>query len=170
VVTIIRHLIKIIAMKKLVAIYLHDVVVNYNRRFVCQLPPSFRVFNPAGTDDIDTLAPGKRRADPGEEVPGEPKKPKRDGDARERSEYIENRHQIEEFKMRESENWKTDYCGKCIDDRPAWKGKGKMCPRWHIKGDCFEDCAHAASHVSDDEVSEEKREEFRYYLEKVRND
>ena len=45
-----------------------------------------------------------------------------------------NSKQMEEFKMRENEDWKK-FCGNTVQDRFDWNDDGcKMCPRWHPKG------------------------------------
>ena len=49
--------------------------------------------------------------------------------------HVQNKNQIEEFKIREGESWKNGFCGKCVDACPIWKGnkREKMYPRWHSK-------------------------------------
>eukprot|EP00957_Ditylum_brightwellii_P084847 6451644-Ditylum_brightwellii.AAC.1 len=72
--------------------------------------------------------------------------------------------------MREGEDWKLTFCGKRAEARPTWKGKVKMCLCWNTKGGCFKDWKHVESHVKASQISEEKREEYRAYLSKVRGE
>ena len=46
--------------------------------------------------------------------------------------YVQNTNQVEEFKIQEGESWKNNFCGKCVDACPMWKGsdKIKMCNRY----------------------------------------
>lgn len=153
----------------------NDRIINFsdiiddvlNRRFVLQLPPSFREFNPTDSDAEAGTGSGKRKVDSGEETPGGPKKPKKEGVDKG---PVHNQHQLEDFKLKEGESWKDTFCGKCVDERPVWNGKVKMCPRWHIKGVCFKNCHHAESHVPKDRISDEKRKEFLGFMKKCRKD
>eukprot|EP00957_Ditylum_brightwellii_P191108 14551275-Ditylum_brightwellii.AAC.1 len=72
--------------------------------------------------------------------------------------------------MKEGKTWKGTFCGKCTDCKPNWNDNCKMCPRWHINGNCFKDCKNAASHVPENEVSNAKELEFIEYMETVHND
>ena len=132
-----------------------------NSRFFVDLPPSFTtVSGPTDSDGSDNQGSRKRTADP------DPAKEKRS------KKNVQNEDQIEEFKLKPGESWRDNICGKCTDDRPAWKGhaKVKMCIRWHIKGDCFGDCKHKDSHVPANEVPEKEKGNFRKFLKKVRGD
>jgi hypothetical protein len=35
---------------------------------------------------------------------------------------------------------------------PAWTDKTRMCARWHLKGNCFNNCSRAISHVRNDKI------------------
>eukprot|EP00957_Ditylum_brightwellii_P182991 13938032-Ditylum_brightwellii.AAC.1 len=53
---------------------------------------------------------------------------KRKGQALERGNedkkrWIDNPDQIDDFKMKEGEDWKSTFCRKCAEARPTWKGK-----------------------------------------------
>jgi len=45
-----------------------------------------------------------------------------------------------------------------------------MCPRWHSKGDCFDDCRNKASYVPGNEVPDHEKYEYKKYLKKVRGE
>jgi hypothetical protein len=45
-----------------------------------------------------------------------------------------------------------------------------MCTRWHLKGDCYDNCARAVSHVTNDNIPDKKRAEFLTFLSKCRKE
>ena len=55
--------------------------------------------------------------------------------------------------MKSNESWSENWAGRLNMDKPFWdrnkcqKGDCKMCPRFHIRGNCLEDCINAKSHV-----------------------
>jgi hypothetical protein len=51
-------------------------------------------------------------------------------------------------------------------ERPSWDGKINMCTRWHIKGDCFDDCSRKESHVGKDKIPADKKANFLTYMSK----
>ena len=59
-----------------------------------------------------------------------------------------------EYKMLEGEDFRKVYCGKNAQFRPFWdKAKGtKMCPPFHSKWYCFDNCDMIDSHVEKDKV------------------
>ena len=80
-----------------------------------------------------------------------------------------NDHQFEDFKLRQGEKWQK-YVGAHISHRPTWNDSCGMCARWHIKGDCFQGCKNADSHVPKEEVPRDKELAMRKYVKKVRDD
>ena len=125
--------------------------------FQMNLPPSsFRSSNDENPspDKEEETGPTKRR---------------KTTDTRKDRKKVVNDSQFDQFKLREGEDWARDFCGKCVDQRPFWKGKCKMCARWHILGNCFGSCHHAESHVPKEEVPKEKEEAFGKYVNAVRN-
>jgi molybdenum cofactor biosynthesis enzyme MoaA len=132
-----------------------------NNRFYLSLPPSFTMINNEEEKEggQNLRAPIDKRK--GAEL-------ERGSDDKRR--WIDNPDQIAEFKMKDGEDWKSTFCGKCAEARPTWKGKVKMCPRWNTKGGCFKDCKHGESHVSASQIPENKRAEYRVYLNKVRGE
>ena len=74
--------------------------------------------------------------------------------------------------MKEEEDWKKDFVGEHTKLKPSWNGpsgKTKMCISWHMKGDCFRDCKHAASHVKADEIPNGKVLAMKKYIAKCRD-
>ena len=55
-----------------------------------------------------------------------------------------------------------------MNDRPSWGQHGKMCTRWHIRGDYFKDCKNKDSHVGKDKIPNDKKEGMLKYIKKVR--
>ena len=60
--------------------------------------------------------------------------------------------------MKDGEDWKKNFVGKSSGDVPFWEKEErsptdcKTCKRFHIHGDCFKDCANAASHVAKGDI------------------
>ena len=120
------------------------------------------------------LPPNTKTIDNGKEAKfgeeGERKKrkpnPKEDG-----KRHITNEGQHPDLKMKESEDWKKDFVGKHSKIKPFWESSGKvrMCVHWHVKGDCFKDCEHSASHVKADDIPEAKLTAMKKYIAKCRD-
>ena len=73
--------------------------------------------------------------------------------------HIINESQHPDLKMKENKDWKKDFVGKHTKLKPLWdspSGRVKMCIRWHVKGDCFKDCEHSASHIKAEEIPNAK--------------
>ncbi len=51
--------------------------------------------------------------------------------------YMTNPAPISEFLMKDGENWKKHFAGKCSKVRPKWDDTTFMCACWHIRGKCF---------------------------------
>ena len=71
------------------------------------------------------------------------------------------------FAMTDKEKWK-DFCGVCNDSKPKWDGRTVMCPRWNIRGFCFDNCRNISSHVEDEENPPGKKAEMKAWMAKVR--
>ena len=61
---------------------------------------------------------------------------------------VENLEQDKDFAMATGEFWKEPFSKQFPQNRPSWEGKVKMCTRWHIKGNCYNNCARVTSHVT----------------------
>ncbi len=77
---------------------------------------------------------------------------------------------ISEFLLKDCENWKEHFAGKCSKDCPKWDDTTIMCTRWHIRGECFDDCNNKASHVGASAVPQAKKVKFLAYITKVRRE
>jgi hypothetical protein len=77
---------------------------------------------------------------------------------------VKNHGQPDEFKLAEGETWIHTFANLLPHNRPAWNEKVKMCAHWHIKGDCYDNCARAVSHMSKDNIPSNKRESFLTFM------
>ena len=75
-----------------------------------------------------------------------------------------------EYKMLEGEDFKKVYCGKNTQHRPLGdRAKGtKMCPRFHSKHHCFDNCDMIDSHAGKDKVPVAVDVEYKKFLKKFR--
>jgi hypothetical protein len=87
---------------------------------------------------------------------------------RENENHVTNDDQVAEFKMKPEEDWRDKFRSALMGDRPFWGQNGRMCTRWHIRGDCFKDCNNKASHVGKDKIPGEKKVAMKNYIKKVR--
>ena len=70
--------------------------------------------------------------------------------------------------MKHNESWQGNFANRNIKGHVPWGPNNcKMCPRWFINGYCFEDCAHAASHVKASEVPADKKSAFSNFMEAI---
>ncbi len=84
-----------------------------------------------------------------------------------RERITKNPSPIPEFLLKDGENWKKQFAGKCSNDRPKWDNSTFMCARWHIRGECFVDCNNKASHVGASAIPQAKKDDFLAYITKV---
>ena len=125
-----------------------------SQSFNISLPPAFKVqatgeaINPFETNEHAGEERGKRK--------------------REDTIKVTNDDQEPAFKMKSEESWQDNFRNKLHGDKPFWDQNKKMCTRWHIRGDCFNDCQSRASHVGKDKIPRDKKEEMKKYINKVR--
>ena len=120
--------------------------------FNISLPPAFK------GQSTSVIDPFKASEQTGEK--------RKRGDADEN--HVVNNDQVAEFKMKPEEDWRNNFRNVCMHDRPSWDQNGKMCTRWHIRGDCFKDCKNKASHVGKDKIPNDKKEGMQKYIQTVR--
>ncbi len=85
---------------------------------------------------------------------------------------VKNKSQHKSFKLKEGESWKKTFkTVKNTDDRPSWEGKKtkKMCIKYHILGNCFDNCDRLESHVPKDQIPAVKVTEMCAFITKCRN-
>jgi len=123
-----------------------------SQSFNISLPPAFKV---QSTSIMDPFSANEQT--------GEKRKREEAEDRR-----VFNNNQVAEFKLKPEEVWANTFRGACMDDRPSWGQHGKMCARWHVRGNCFKDCKNKDSHVGKDKITNEKKEGMLKYIKKVR--
>ncbi len=140
-----------------------------NGTFVTTLPPSFKVVH-AGTnafaadDAKQAVAAGVNAGEAGE---GKGRGKKRKSENRNGS-LVKNPVPDEDLAVKPGESWAETFSKNLPKDRPSWDGKINMCARWHIKGDCFDDCSRKESHVGKDKIPADKKASFLTYMSKCR--
>jgi hypothetical protein len=134
------------------------------------LPPSFaKVSGQATTLSAPTenkQADGKNKG--GSKDGKGQKKQKSDHDGN--GNLVKNTTQPVKFKLTAGESWKDNFATILPHDRPAWTDKIWMCTRWHLKGDFYDNCARAVSHVTNNNIPDKKRAEFLTFLSKCRKE
>eukprot|EP00957_Ditylum_brightwellii_P056440 4278081-Ditylum_brightwellii.AAC.1 len=134
-------------------IELRDIVNDVvNSRFYLSLPPLFTMIN------VDEKREGSQNTNKlGSGLNNKWKGPELEKDSEDKMRWINNTDWIAEFRIREGEDWKSTFCGKCAEARPTWKGKVKI-------------CKHTKSHVDANQISDEKKADYTTYLKKVRGE
>ena len=74
----------------------------------------------------------------------------------------------EDFNLRTGETWRDTFSKQFPQNRPTWVDEIKMSVRWHIKGDCYDNCARAISHVSKDKIPADRKADFLTFMSKCR--
>jgi hypothetical protein len=95
---------------------------------------------------------GKYKGGEGEDGKGRKKRKSKDG----KGNSVKNTTQPDEFKLTASKNWKEHFANILPHNRPAWREKVRMCTRWHLKGDCYDNCLRVISHVTNDKIPDNK--------------
>ncbi len=70
------------------------------------------------------------------------------------------------FKLTAGESWKDNFAMILPHNQPVWMGKIWMCARWHLLGDCYNNCTRAVSHVTNNNIPDNKWAEFLTFLPK----
>jgi hypothetical protein len=81
---------------------------------------------------------------------------------------VKNPEQLKEFKMANGESWDKIFRSQCPKECPNFSKDYKMCARWHIKGDCFDTCPRALSHVPGSRITPKQKEAFLGFMKKCR--
>jgi hypothetical protein len=136
-----------------------------NGTFTMPLPPSFKRIN-------SKAAINKRSSN---DLAKEDSKKEQKSDKKEKQEklvIVKNKHQHKSFKMNQNKSWKRFFKSAYIDSRPSWDGKKtkKMCIKWHIHGECFENCNRKESHVPKEDIPPAKVKEMCAFMAKCRSE
>jgi hypothetical protein len=140
-----------------------------NGTFVMTLPPSFKVVH-AGTNAVaadNTKQAATAEANTGEagEGKGRGKKCKSENG---NGSLVKNTAPDKDLAMKPGKLWAETFSKKLPRDWLSWDGKINMCARWHIKGNCFDDCSRKESHVGKEKILADKKASFLTYMSKCR--
>jgi hypothetical protein len=132
-----------------------------NRTFTMPLLPSFKRINSKAAINKHS----------GNDLAKEDNKKKQKSNKKEKqrkSVIIKNKHQHESFKMKQNESWKRNFKSACIDSRPSWDSKKteKMCIKWHIHWECFDNCNRKESHIPKEDIPPMKVKEMCAFMAK----
>ena len=85
------------------------------------------------------------------------------------SSFIENKETIEGCNLLENEDYRAVFLGKDKGNkRPNCSLGCKMCPKWLLKGGCWEDCVFKASHVPPSKFSNDEKKAFKGWMDYCR--
>ncbi len=131
--------------------------------FELKLPSSFAA--PRNKD-----APKKDPADNAKN-PGGKKQGGKGGPGEKRiNKRVNNSSPCHQFKLKQGEMWAYDFANMRVLDRVHWEGNCKMCPRWNIRGHCFDNCVNTDSHVEANKINPAKISEFKEFMQLIRDD
>ena len=121
-------------------------------RFYLDLPKSFKMEEDKGDEKLGPV----------------PKKPKIENN--EVGNRLNNNNPNPDYCLLDGESFKKVFCGRNFFQRVPWdKNKNiHMCPRWHSKGYCFDNCRNIESHVPQAQVSAQMDTEYKKFLKKIR--
>jgi len=137
-----------------------------NGQFIMTLPATFKKIqgNQRKVNHEDTVVIGVGKGDLGKGGPELDRRgKKRVIDQELAVSRVKNDQQCNEFKLLVGEKW-NDFRAKCTKSRPDWNNQVKMCARWHIKGDCFDTCQRAISHVPCSKVPPKQKKDFLIFM------
>ncbi len=143
----------------------------FNGSFHIVLPASFRKIEITPKSEITNIIKSTPGGNIGSDFnPNQSKREKcksEDGNGN----LVSNSAQDEDFKVKAGETWKDTFSKQLPFDRHFWgeASKVKICARWMIKGDCYDNCAQNASHVTKDKIPSEKKMNFLTFMKKCRD-
>ena len=150
--------------------HVNDSILDFKNLLEQVLNGSFHIVLPASFRKIE-VAP---KSTPGGNIgsnlnPNQSKRGKRKSEDR-KGNLVSNSAQDKDVKVKMGETWKDTFSKQLPFDRPFWDkaSKVKMCARWMIKGDCFDNCTQNASHVTKDKIPFEKKASFLFFMKKCR--
>jgi hypothetical protein len=142
----------------------------FNRNFHMVLPMSFKKIEVESKSDTSNLS---KRTPAGGNISNNPDPNPKKGKLKSEDgngNLVSNSAQDKDFKVRAGETWKDTFSKQLLLDRPFWDeaSKVKICARWMIKGDCYDNCAQKASHVTKDKIPLDKKTSFLSFMKKCR--
>jgi hypothetical protein len=153
-----------------------DNILDFENLLEQVLNGSFHMVLPMSFKKIEVNKPNPTKGDiDGKETLGgseikEPKTRQKQKSEDGNSNLVRNMAQDEDFVCKSGETWKETYSKQLPHDRPFFDEANKvnMCARWLIKGDCYDNCSHKASHVSKDDLPADKKASFLDFMKKCR--
>jgi hypothetical protein len=134
-----------------------------NGSFQMNLPPSFKKIKNSPRN-APSIKPKQAKAwNEGEGNGGNKKKQKSENG---HGNQVKTAAQDEDFAVAEGKTWKETFSKQFPQDHPTWEGKINMCARWHIKGDCYNNCQCIASHVRKDKIPVDKKAHMLTFMKK----
>ena len=129
----------------------------FNGQFNMLLPPAFKkikgTLSKENQEDTAIGGCGKSR-------PEQDRHEKRKIDQELASSIVRNNAQCQEFIKKTGETWDKHFRSQCPKKHPDWNKDVKLCARWYIKGDCYDTCPRAISHVPCSKVPPMQKEDF----------
>jgi hypothetical protein len=116
--------------------------------FQVNLPPTFKMKDPATTPGA-TPSSGPKGGGKGDEDKGGRKKTKKGDEDRI---MVKNEAPHPELCMLPTETWSINFANKEIDKRPNFNDNCKCCPRYFLNKYCFSNCKNKESHVPADKI------------------
>eukprot|EP00956_Cyclotella_meneghiniana_P011520 scaffold16181_cov47-Cyclotella_meneghiniana.AAC.1 len=96
-------------------------------------------------------------------------KPNKQGKQGNQGIFVENKDTIAGCTLHENEDYRKVFLGKEKGDkRPECSFGCKMCPKWLLKGGCWEDCVFKASHVPPSQFSDDEKTAFKGWMDYCR--
>lgn len=143
---------------------LDDIVdLVLNGTFTMTLPLAFKK---------TTTSPNNETRKDDKDEPKAKKQKQDDKRKKDDSKTVTNEAQHPDLKLRDGEDWKGKFQNAHASDRPSWDGtkSKKMCIRWHLKGNCYDNCSRKESHVPASEIPSAKLAEAKAFLAKCRSE
>ena len=75
---------------------------------------------------------------------------------------VSNEKQIEDWILKDSENYKSVFGGENLHKRPIMNGK-PVCHLFHTRGYCFSDCRNKETHINSADLPEEIKEKYQKF-------
>eukprot|EP00956_Cyclotella_meneghiniana_P033714 scaffold98469_cov63-Cyclotella_meneghiniana.AAC.11 len=92
-------------------------------------------------------------------------KQRRSGKQENQSTFIQNKETIKGCVLNEKEDYRAVFLSKDKGNKcPDCSFGCKMCPKWLLKGGCWEDCIFKASHVPPSQFSNEEKTAFKDWM------
>jgi hypothetical protein len=116
-----------------------------NVMFLMILPTMFKKIQGTSTmPRYNKNSIGNKKKREGKDDKGRKKQKSNNGNGN----MVKNTSPQDKFNLVAGELWKENFAMILPPVCPAWTEKIKMCTRWHIKGNCYNNCSRAISHVT----------------------